>query len=226
MTTELAPIAALRALTVSHRDVEASLTDLGWTHCGAGDWAIALRSPSGQYAARISPFDPAFEYQVKLYSSARGNRYLPQCFRHLELEGGGSLLVLEFLHPLEESAAIAFRHRLEQGDKADPDLERALAKITRVHARAQENLRWCGRLDFNPANFMQDDAGQIKLIDPFYMQGKKLYERVLTNPGEVVRLFPAAKRRYMFEIPVLAREATQEEVKNLHDSLASAEAEP
>ncbi|GIM88407.1 hypothetical protein [Paractinoplanes toevensis] len=39
-----------------HRDVEAAFRAAGWTPCGAGDWAIALRSPDGTRAARISPF--------------------------------------------------------------------------------------------------------------------------------------------------------------------------
>jgi hypothetical protein len=41
-----------------HVTVEALFISHGWTPCGVGDWAVALRSPSGELAARISPFDP------------------------------------------------------------------------------------------------------------------------------------------------------------------------
>lgn len=40
----------------THRDAERVFTDAGWTPCGAGDWAIALRSADGTMAVRISPF--------------------------------------------------------------------------------------------------------------------------------------------------------------------------
>jgi hypothetical protein len=76
--SELAPLLALRDTDANHRDVEESLTTLGWTACGEGDWAIALRAPSGKYAARVSPFDPAHAYQVELYQRATGNRYFPR----------------------------------------------------------------------------------------------------------------------------------------------------
>ena len=220
---ELEPLGALQESSVDHGEIEQSLIAAGWTRCGEGDWAIALRSPTAQYCARISPFDPAFEYQVELYDSARGNPWLPRLDLKRGLEGGGCLMVMEFLQSVDKFMAAEIRRRLEQGDFADPDLELAAAAIARVHAKAQRELRWCGSLDFNPGNFMQDASGQVKIIDPFYMQGKELYGHVLSDPAEVLALFPAEKRRFMFEIPVIAREATEQEVSNLKASLAAAE---
>jgi hypothetical protein len=49
---------ALLGRRADHRDAERALLGAGWTACGAGDWVIALRSPDGTAAARISPFDP------------------------------------------------------------------------------------------------------------------------------------------------------------------------
>jgi hypothetical protein len=45
-------VLALLGGQADHRDAERALLAAGWTACGAGDWAIALRSPDGRAAAR------------------------------------------------------------------------------------------------------------------------------------------------------------------------------
>src|SRR3712207_6309357 len=104
--------AALGSLSrqADHRDVEQALLAAGWTPCGAGDWAIALRSPDGPAAARISPFDPTGPYSAALYREAAPTRQVPELFAHRRLVGGGDLQVLEWLRPVPEDEAIAF-HR-------------------------------------------------------------------------------------------------------------------
>jgi len=65
-----------------HRDAEQALLAAGWTPCGAGDWAIALRSPDGTAAARISPFDPTGPYSAALYREAAHTCQVPKLFAH------------------------------------------------------------------------------------------------------------------------------------------------
>jgi hypothetical protein len=64
-----------------HRVAERAFLAAGWTPCGAGDWAIALRSPDGTAAARISPFDPTGPYTAALYREAAHTRLVPSCSR-------------------------------------------------------------------------------------------------------------------------------------------------
>ncbi|MEU6136573.1 hypothetical protein [Nocardioides sp. NPDC047086] len=67
MTTEAGSDDSRLALIhpdADHKDAEAALLDAGWVRCGAGDWAIALSSPNGRAAARISPFDPEGTYDT------------------------------------------------------------------------------------------------------------------------------------------------------------------
>jgi hypothetical protein len=87
-----------------HRDAEQVLLAAGWTVCGAGDWAIALRSPDGAAAARISPFDPTGPYSATLYREAAHTRQVPEQFTHRRLTGGGDLQVLEWLRPVPSDA--------------------------------------------------------------------------------------------------------------------------
>lgn len=71
------PAVSISFRNVDHRDVKCTLLAAGWTPCGAGDWAIALRSPDGTTAARISPFDPTGPYTAALYRQAGHTRQVP-----------------------------------------------------------------------------------------------------------------------------------------------------
>jgi hypothetical protein len=64
-----------------------------------GDWAVALRSPEGALAVRVCPFDPAYWAFVDLCRECAGNRWLPRIELAAGLEGGGSVVFLEFVAP-------------------------------------------------------------------------------------------------------------------------------
>lgn len=201
------------------------LTGLGWLPCGEGDWAIAHRSPTGGLAARVSPFDPAAEYTIELYRSGIGNRYLPRLVAELPLDGGGSLMIMDFLEAVLPDSAREMHRRLRDpvARRSDPDLAAAAMLIDRVHRRAMVELPWCGPLDDNPGNVMQDRAGQLKFVDLFYLQGLILYDKVLSAPQEVVTAMPADRRRHMFEIPAVRRGTDAETLGRMRSSLEQAE---
>ena len=90
--------------SLSHRQALAELASGGWVPCGVGDWAVALRSPEGSLAARVCPFDPAYWAFVDLCRECAGNRWLPRIELAADLEGGGSVVFLEFVAPLGRSA--------------------------------------------------------------------------------------------------------------------------
>jgi hypothetical protein len=98
---------ALIGPEATHRDAEQALLAAGWTPCGAGDWAIALRSPDGTAAARISPFDPTGPYSASLYREAAHTRQVPELFAHRRLSGGGDLQLMEWLRPVPQPDAAA-----------------------------------------------------------------------------------------------------------------------
>lgn len=184
-----------------HRDAERVLRAAGWTPCGAGDWAIALRSPDGTAAARISPFDPTGPYSAALYREAAHTRQVPELFAHRRLTGGGDLQVLEWLRPVPEDEAVAFHQAIRTRAPAVADL---VDIVRRVHERARRELPWCGPLDNNPANVMRAGDGRLVVADLFYADGPSLYATAATNPDRVVALIPEAERRFMTEIPLAA----------------------
>ena len=184
-----------------HRDVEHALLGAGWSPCGAGDWAIALRSPDGTTAARISPFDPTGPYSAALYREAEHTRQVPALFAHRRLNGGGDLQVLEWLEHIPKDEAAAFHLAIAA---YSPEVADLADVVRRIHERARRELPWCGPLDDNPANVMRAADRRLVVVDLFYADGPSLYAAAATNPELVVALIPEAERRFMTEIPLAA----------------------
>lgn len=184
-----------------HRVAELAYTSAGWTFCGAGDWAIALRSPDGHTAVRISPFDPTGPYTAELYRRAAHTGQVPHLVAHRRLAGGGDLMELEWLAPADEREAVAFHRLIADHDPAVADLVRILHQ---VHIRALRDLPWCGPLDDNPHNVMRATHGRLVLTDPYYADGPNLYATAASNPDAVVTRIPEHERRFMTEIPLAA----------------------
>ena len=200
MSAELLPD-ALRALdpATHYREVERILREAGWTPCGQGDWAFALASPDGVAAARISPFDPVGPFTAQLYAEAAGTGAVPRLDLHRRLAGGADLLVMEFLHPVDEHEAKDFLERVRRGDGELAELSQV---VHRVHATARAELPWCGPLDSNPSNVMRGADGRLVLIDPFYADGPALYGMAQEDPDRFVTTLPPEQRRHLTEIPL------------------------
>lgn len=185
----------------THHDAERIFAKAGWTPCGAGDWAIALRSPDGTMAVRISPFDPTGPYTAQLYREAAHTRQVPRLFAHRRLAGGGDLQVMEWLEAVDEQDAVQLHREIEDRDETVADL---VDIVQRIHERALEDLPWCGPLDQNPSNVMRGADGRLVVCDLFYADGPDLYETAASHPQLVADRIPEHERRFMTEIPLAA----------------------
>lgn len=190
---------ALLSPQADHRDAEQEFLAAGWTPCGVGDWAIALRSPDGTAAARISPFDPTGPYSVALYREAASTCQVPELFAHRRLSGGGDLQIMEWLRPVSEHEAVAFHRALTT---RAPNVADLVDVVRRIHGRARRELPWCGPLDDNPANVMRAADGRLVVLDLLYADGPNLYAAAATDPDLVVARIPERERRFMTEIPL------------------------
>lgn len=198
MTAELVILDAL-PVEADHVVVEQVLLRAGWSRCGVGDWAVVLASPSGELAARISPFDPTAPYTCALFRRAAATKQVPVLHAYVELDGGAVCTVMERLDPVEPDVGAAFFRAL---DARDPEVADLVAAIDEVLESARRELPWCGPLDPNPANVMRRLTGGLVLSDPFYADGPNLYGSILTDPLVVARAFPADRRRHMLELPL------------------------
>ncbi|WP_150308647.1 hypothetical protein [Planctomonas psychrotolerans] len=222
MDTGMQDVAGIGA-GADHLDAEQHLLHRGWTPCGRGDWAIALESPSGRLAARISPFDPTAPFTAALYREGRTTGWFPQLYLERRLEGGGSLLLMNFLRPLDGAIAAAVLRRLEA---RDPGIAEAADLVGRMHRRAMSALPWCGPVDDNPSNVMAAADGTPRITDPFYAAGRSLYAAVLDAPIDVARAIPREQRRHILDIP-LASSGSWDPVERLRmlEGLARADDE-
>ncbi len=175
------------------------LEGLGWVPCGTGDWAYALRSPSGALAARVSPFDPAGPYSAMLYRMAAHTRQVPELIDHRVLDGGGDLTVMEYLEPVPVEVGARFHRALAD---RDPSVAVLAELIDEVHARGRAEQPWWGPLDDNPANIMRGADGRLVVADLFYADGPALYATARTDPDRIVRDYPEHRRRHMTELPL------------------------
>ncbi|ROS78082.1 hypothetical protein EDF24_0852 [Curtobacterium sp. PhB130] len=206
----------------THVDADRLLRDAGWTRCGTGDWAWALRSPDGRSVARISPFDPAAPYSAALYRSAATTGQVPLLLGHRVLEGGGDLTLMEHLEPVREAEAAAFHRSIAA---RMPDVAALAAHIAAVHARGAVEQPWWGPLDDNPANVMRGRDGRLVVTDLFYADGPDLYRTVLDDPDRVVRAYPEHLRRFMTELPLASSGSWAEgEAERMRAALAAADA--
>src|ERR1700746_3872185 len=136
---------------LSHRQVLAELAGGGWVPCGVGDWAVGLRSPEGTIVARVCPFDPAYSAFVDLCRECAGNRWLPRVELATGLEGGGSVVFLEFVapvgHPVEGKFAEQWRAR-----GSDPEFREVRRAAPRIDAEYRKSTPWRGRCDLDDAH--------------------------------------------------------------------------
>lgn len=204
-----------------HVGADRHLRARGWVPCGEGDWAIALRSPSGKTAARISPFDPTAPFTAELYRVGRGTGWFPELFLERSLDGGASLLAMEFLYPVSGEIGVAIHRRLRG---RDPGVAAAAKLIEEVHGSAMRSLPWCGPIDDNPSNVMAAADGSLRITDPYYAAGPELYATLLRAPLEVARAIPAQERRHMLAIPLASSGGWQpEQRRRMHAGLARAD---
>lgn len=188
-----------------HKDAESALLEAGWMRCGAGDWAIALSSPDGRSAARISPFDPAGAYNAAFYREAAHTGQVPALFGHRKLAGGGDLQILELLDPVPEDEAMMFARRIQESDGG------LLEVALRIHERLRREQPWPGPLDFNPTNVMRRADGRLVMMDVFALDGPRLYGTAATDPDLVAARIPESERRFIADIPLATSGGRQEE---------------
>jgi hypothetical protein len=211
MRAELPLLSSLNWGSLSHRQVMAELIGWGWVPCGVGDWAVGLRSPEGTLVARVCPFDPAYAAFVELCARCAGNRWLPRVELASELEGGGSVAVLEYVAPVEpeRAALVADQWRAGAGDAEFTEVRRSAQEID---AEYRASTPWWDGIDLNSAHIRRATDERLVLIDVFCMDGASLYGQILKDVTEVHRRFPRERMRYALEIPYIARESSVAEI--------------
>src|ERR1700683_1591772 len=204
---------------LSHRQILAELISQGWVPSGAGDWAVALRSPGGTVIARVCPFDPAYRAFVDPCRECAGNRWLPRVELAAGLEGGGSVVFLEFAAPADSALARQVAAQWQAG-AGDAEFRKVRRTAGMIDAEYRKSTPWWDGLDLNEAHIRTAADGRLVLIDIFCMDGASLYGKILEDVTEVHRRIPRERMRYALEIPYIARESSAAEILALKTAWA------
>jgi hypothetical protein len=189
----------------------AELAIEGWVPCGVGDWAVALRSPEGSLVARVCPFDPAYWAFVDLCRQCAGNRWLPRIDLAASLEGGGSVVFLEYVAPVDHPVGKQFAERWRDR-AADPEFQEVRRAARMIDAEYRNSTPWWGRCDLDDAHIFRAADDRPVLLDVYCMAGTDLYNAILEDVAEVHRRIPRERMRYALDIPYIARENSAAEI--------------
>ncbi|MEQ4206257.1 hypothetical protein [Actinopolymorpha sp. B9G3] len=154
--------------------------------------------------ARVSPFEPAYNYFVELCERCAGNRYIPRIELATTLDGGGHLAVLEYLTTPASSVVRTFLRQWEHPAEGDADLRDLRHEVEAMDAWGRQNVRWWGpRVDIGDRHVLLSADGNPKLIDLFFVEGEDLLDELINDPHAFARHMPLDQCRYILDIPDL-----------------------
>jgi hypothetical protein len=177
-----------------------------------------LASPAGDQAARISPWDGAYQLHAERCIGAR-NPYLPRIDAIAPVGALGRLVLMERLHPAPEPEAAALCAALvTAGDSgwrapdgvdvaalaADPDVAALRNHILALNEEGARTLPFWGGLDVRPGNVMADASGQLKLVDPVFIAGPKIIAAIEAHDRPALARLPPGALAAFFTIPPFA----------------------
>ena len=188
----------------------------GWSQIGVGDWSWVLADAGGAWAARVTPFDPAYRMHAEACIRGPPNRWLPHMATLIPLRQDGYVVVMEKLHPADEEAAAAFCSALAIGadsgyaappgrpfeSAADADLMALRARLLSLVADGARRSRLWGGSDIRPGNVMVDRRGSLKLVDPIFLRGKAIVEALRDGRRDLLRDFSRPQLEDFLTIPV------------------------
>jgi hypothetical protein len=136
-----------------------------------------------------------------------------------DLEGGGSVVFLEFVAPVDRAVAeqVAEQWRTGSGDLEFEEVRRAAQMID---AGYRKSTPWWDGFDLNDDHIRRAADGRLVLIDVFCMDGASLYSKILEGVAKVHRRIPRERMRYALEIPYIARESSAAEILALRKAWA------
>jgi hypothetical protein len=205
---------AVLAPGATYEDCAVALERAGWELVAAGDWSWVYEDRERQSIARLTPWDPAYERFIRLCRSLSGNRYVPAVFQEIRLAHHGHLAVIERLERAPEAEARTLIAAVQRREEVtgDLDLRALVVEVERISERARESVPFWRGIDANPRNVMRDAAGQLKVVDLFYIGGLDLQRAIRRDIAGVRSQIPARMLWAFTDLPAFNRQVVGREV--------------
>jgi hypothetical protein len=213
MTAELLPFAPDMPADAAR----AALERAGWSLIGTGHWAWVYAHPSEPVVARVTPVDPAYRIFVDDCLRGPANRFLPEIAEVVPLVRDGYVVVMERLWPVDDALAGSFCAQLgvkhdsgfdppvasDAFDGAnDPDFAALRERVRGMMAAGAARYRLWGGADIKESCVMRNTSGQLKLVDPVFLAGRRICEALLAGRTEELADFSRAWLEDFLTIPV------------------------
>lgn len=177
----------------------------GWKLAATGDWSWLYRSPDGDRAWRITPFDPAFRTFVEVCGDTP-NPHLPRVEAVVDHPDGGYSVFMEWLDPVSEDEASRWFETFRRADQG----EVAEARRLLMAAAEQSELPLFVGLDANPTNLLHRSSEGVHVFtDAFWINGPQLYELVTTDPEQALTHYSADELEHWAHLPCMDAAGTQ-----------------
>lgn len=192
-----------------------TLREAGWREVGRGDWCWVFADPADEVAARVTPWDRAYRLHVEICRRHPANPFLQRIDGLVELQAGGHVVFMERLWPPDETEALAFCHAVRVGADSGwdwtrkpagpfpetPALEALRSILVEEMKEGAATLPFWGGSDVGPKNVMADAAGQLKLIDPIFVNGWKIVEAIEQGAPDLPQKMARSELEAFFTIP-------------------------
>lgn len=199
---------------VSVETARNALCEEGWTLIGTGNWSWTYASPDGHMAARVTPWDPAYQLHAEACLAGEPNRYLPRIDRIVQLAGEGYVTFMERLWPAEEDLAAELCGRIGLGndsgyeiplvedEPSDQHLASLRRRLRQLIVEGAERYTLWGGSDIPPSNVMVDAEGQLKVVDPVFLRGPAIVEALQAANWDLLTDFTCRQLQAFLRIPV------------------------
>jgi hypothetical protein len=196
------------------RQALALLEQAGPRQIGVGDWSWVLVDKSGAWAARVTPFDPAYRMYAEKCLSRPPLCWLPHLTNIIPLRRDGYVVVMERLWPADQDIALAFCAGLGIGCDSsdapgksfegadDADLIELRGLVQQLLSEGARRFKLWGGSDIRPGNVMVDARGQLKLVDPLFLRGQAIVEALRDGRGDLLTDFSRCQIEDFLTIPV------------------------
>jgi hypothetical protein len=197
------------------------LLDNGWQYLCEGDWAWIYLAPNTGSIARLCTFGPAYRLYLDCCIEHSSETHLPTIELLHDMPHGSHVAIMEYFSSYDTDKAEELCTRL--ADDAPRHLPEEIASLhailSRLHNSAKEKLFQFGKFDLRPAHIMIDRKGEFVVLDPIFVDGKKLIESMQKDLVTVIQHYSTGKLLNFLKIAAMAKNPDDPVINLLRNEL-------